>query len=203
MAKPKRDEVTYQKFLSEPRNFEIAVEVFGHFEEVRTYLQEKYWTTVRRFLENHKLSQKFGKWKVTDDGAAPADKYYGIAFDPSAEVSSVYCRACLEQGEPGHRFPIRFGIAWSEETPRAKEPDVPELHILRKHLREERGMTKPTQNWWIARGEPGYELHSADVLTQLARDNTIQRLQADEFVQFFLETRKMVERLNAKIAKSS
>jgi hypothetical protein len=40
-------------------------------------------------------------------------------------------------------------------------------------------------------------------MTQLAKDDTIQRLQADEFVQFFFDARKMVERLNAKIAKSS
>lgn len=64
-------------------------------------------------------------------------------------------------------------------------------------------MTKPTHKWWIARGTPGYELQSVEVMTQLAKDDTIQRLQADEFVQFFFDTRKMVEQLNAKIAKSS
>jgi hypothetical protein len=197
----KRAEVTYRKFLSEPGNFEIAVGVFDHFEEVRTNLQEQYWSAVGRFLENHRSRREFGKWKVTYDDVV-TDKHSGIAFDLRKPRSSLYCQAYLQQGKPDHKFPISFGIVWSVETPPAKEPDVIELHALRKHLREERGMTGPTHKWWIARGQPGYELHSVEVLTQLAKDKTIQRLQADEFVEFFLDTREMVERLNAKIAKS-
>jgi hypothetical protein len=200
MAKAKGDEVTYRKFLSEPENFKIAAEVFDHFEEVRTSLQEEYWIAVRRFVENHRSRREFAKWQVTDDDAVPTDKYYAIAFDPRKPRSSLYCGAYLQQGEPSRFFPVSFGIVWRANEPPPKEPDVPELHTLRKHLREELGMTGPTHKWWIARGQPGYELHSVEILSQLANDETIQRLQADEFVQFFLDTRKMVERLNAKIA---
>ncbi len=49
-------------------------------------------------------------------------------------------------------------------------------------MKERRMTKKRTDRWWIARGQPGYELHSVEVLTQLTKDETIQQLQADEFV---------------------
>ena len=74
MAKMKEVELAHREFLSKSENFKVAAEVFDHFEEVRIYLQEKYWTAVKRLIESHRLSREFGKWKVTDDDGVPAEK---------------------------------------------------------------------------------------------------------------------------------
>lgn len=127
MAKMKEVELAHREFLSKSENFKVAAEVFDHFEEVRIYLQEKYWTAVKRLIESHRLSREFGKWKVTDDDGVPAEKDYGIAFDLHEPKFSLYCGAYLQQGEPGHRFPVSFGIVWRADEPPKKEPDLPEL----------------------------------------------------------------------------
>ena len=64
MGKMKEVDLTHRQFLSKPENFKIAIEVFEHFEEVRTFLQEKYWSAVRQFVENHKSRRDFGKGNV-------------------------------------------------------------------------------------------------------------------------------------------
>ncbi len=205
MAKTKRVERTHRGFLSKPDNFAIALEISDHFEEVRAHLQEKYWTAVKRLIENHRSRRQFGNWEVNlaDDDSGPGEKWYGIAIVPANPKSGLpYARACLQQGEPGPGFPISLGIIWSEETKRAEEPHLPELHRLRKYLREKHGMTAPKDKWSIARARARYNLHDKDVLTQLTKDETIQQLQARELWQFFRDTRTMVERLNARIAET-
>jgi hypothetical protein len=60
-------------------------------------------------------------------------------------------------------------------------------------------MTGPSWNWFVALRSEGYKLHSSETLVQLARNDQLERLQADEFVDFFLNTQSRIRRVNARL----
>lgn len=190
------------EFLREPRNFKVALEVFSAFDEVREKLRDKYWNKLWRLIGSaiRKNPQRFDGWRIERHGQ-PGDNYHAIKFVPAnAPDPGLYCYAQIEQSTLANRYGISLGIHWSEYV--GHDPMVAELDELRDFLRKTHDIPATNRHWWVGQRSEGYGLYEPAILQQLARDNTLERLQASSFIDLFLSARPRVVTLNRRLRRA-
>jgi hypothetical protein len=189
-------------FLLLPENFDTALEISQGFPLVVNQLQTKFWLLLKERVEDLlKLSPKeFANWDCELEKGNPTDTNFFLRLVPEIVIpTKLYCSPCIQQEGALSKFPLFYGIAWSDR-PR-KEPILTEFNELKRQVRENLKLINTGGGWWVGGRYLDHRLHDPDSLKQLFRDDSLQRLIADQLVRLFKDTRELMESLNKSLSK--
>src|SRR5258708_29282991 len=98
MRPPKSDRDKI-KFLSKPKNIDIAFEVHRKFPDVRKRLQEKFWSQIRAMIEEEvrESPAKFDGWVCSPKEKQEDDDYFDVGLMPLNMNGTSYCYLNLGQ----------------------------------------------------------------------------------------------------------
>jgi len=82
----------------------------------------------------------------------------------------------------------------------SSEPRIAEYNALKRKVREDLKLTNG-EGWWVGGTLLPDCLTKPETLRQLSRDDSLERLQADQLVGLFKDTRELLEKLNQALLK--
>ena len=198
MSSNSEDELV--KFILRPENFDTSPEIFERFPQVMRRLQSKFWITLEQRFEKMMAQspKEFKGWECSLSEEDSQTNYFSFTLEPKTP-GKLYCCPALQQDTAASKFQLFYGISWSEEI--ATEPKIAEYDALKRKIREDLKLTSGHGSWWVGRTSVPYRLQEPDTLKQLARDDTLERLQADQLVGLFKETKELLENVNQALSK--
>jgi hypothetical protein len=200
MSRNSEDELV--KFILRPENFDTALEISERFPQVIRRLQSKFWITLEQRLEKlmAKSPKEFKGWECDLSDEDHQSNYFSFSLAPRTTLpGKLHCFPALQQDTAASKFQLSYGICWSEEI--TNEPRMAEYDALKRKVRGDLKLTGGNASWWIGRASLPHSLQETETLKQLARDDSIERLQADQLVSLFQDTKELLESLNRVLLK--
>jgi hypothetical protein len=189
------------KFIVRPEKFDTALEISERFPQAVRRLQSKFWSKLEQRLEKvmAQSPKEFKGWECDLTEGDTRTDYFSISLTPKTSSSAKrYCCPCLQQRTDASKFQLFYGIVWSEEV--SSEPRIAEYNALKRKVREDLKLTNG-EGWWVGGTLLPDCLTKPETLRQLSRDDSLERLQADQLVGLFKDTRELLEKLNQALLK--
>ncbi len=185
------------ELISQPKNLDIAFEVYEKFSGILKELQEKFWIQIRGMIEEKRRESpaEFDGWSSPRPQGSISKNYFSVGLEPENPKAKEYCYLSFGQEKlENNNFRLRYGIFCNcNPIPEKARPRYEELRIhLEKHgFRKGEGFI----------GKKALDEDLYEILRALSRDDDT-RLSSlvGELIDLFKDTRSKMDALNGAFA---
>lgn len=168
-------------FLSRPDNLPTALEVSRHVATLRDELHAAFWPAFDNELHRRlEAAVHEPSWYVRQSDRNYQNAWASRSLAPQLALShpdASLLMVTVEQGTPGDRFPLYYGIRWTHKH--GHQTELPAYQALTAHLLR-RGKELREGGWWVLIQNAGYAAEGDRFALRMAGD-------ADAFIREMLD----------------